>query len=106
MSPSARTDIKNQGVSEIFIASGGWTDGIFQGGSRCIFPRRRSSLCVVHQVEASLNCVSWKQCKAAMAANLQPIPAEGAYFKLEASEEKMEWRLSTITRCGAGTWST
>jgi len=63
-----------------------------------VFPQAQVQLCIVHQVRAPLNYVSWKQRKA-VAADLQKIyranTAEDGYFKLEG-----------VVRWGAGTGST
>ena len=65
------TDLKNRGVADIFIAC---VDGLkgFPKAIETVFPQAQVQLCIVHQVRASLNYVSWKQRKA-VAADLQPI---------------------------------
>jgi putative transposase len=64
-------------------------------------------LCIVHQVRAWLNNVSWKQRKA-VAADLQPIyrasTAEEAYFKLEAFAEKWDGTYPTISQRWRRNW--
>ena len=63
------TDLKNRGVADIFIAC---VDGLtgFPKAIETVFPQAQVQLCIVHQVRASLNYVSWKQRKA-VAADLQ-----------------------------------
>ena len=65
------TELKNRGVADIFIAC---VDGLkgFPEAIEAVFPEAQVQLCIVHQVRASLNYVSWKQRKA-VAADLQPI---------------------------------
>src|ERR1700722_16579676 len=77
------TEMKNRGLADIFIVC---VDGLkgFPEAIETVFPEAQVQLCVVHQVRASLNAVSWKQRKA-VAADLQSIyrasTAEDAYFK-------------------------
>jgi len=63
--------MKNRGVSDVFIAC---VDGLkgFPESIATVFPEAQVQLCLVHQVRASLNYVSWKQRKT-VAADLQPI---------------------------------
>src|SRR5918911_3394147 len=65
------TDLKNRGVTDIFIAC---VDGLtgFPKAIETVFPQAEVQLCIVHQVRASLNYVSWKQRKA-VAGDLQSI---------------------------------
>ena len=65
------TEMKNRGVEDVFIAC---VDGLtgFPDAIETVFPRAQVQLCIVHQVRASLNYVSWKQRKA-VAADLQPV---------------------------------
>ena len=54
------TELKNRGVDDIFIAC---VDGLkgFPEAIETVFPEAQVQLCIVHQVRASLNYVSWKQ---------------------------------------------
>src|SRR5476649_1919577 len=63
------TELKNRGVADMFIAC---VDGLkgFPEALETVFPQVVVQLCIVHQVRASLNYVSWKQRKA-VAADLQ-----------------------------------
>lgn len=100
------TDLKNRGVTDIFIAC---VDGLtgFPKAIETVFPQAQVQLCIVHQVRASLNYVSWKQRKA-VAADLQPIyrasTAEDAYFKLEAFAEKWDGTYPTIAQMWRRNW--
>jgi len=65
------TEIKNRGVSDIFIAC---VDGLtgFPEAIEAIFPKTKVQLCIVHMVRNSLRFVGWKQRKA-VAADLRAI---------------------------------
>ena len=56
------TELKNRGVSDIFIAC---VDGLkgFPEAIESVFPRTEVQLCIVHLVRHSLNYVGWKQRK-------------------------------------------
>jgi putative transposase len=100
------TDIKNRGVTDIFIAC---VDGLsgFPKAIETVFPQAQVQLCIVHQVRASLNYVSWRQRKA-VAADLQTIyraaTADDAYFKLEAFAEKWDGTYPTISQMWRRNW--
>jgi putative transposase len=100
------TDLKNRGVTDIFIAC---VDGLtgFPKAIETVFPQAEVQLCIVHQVRASLNYVSWKQRKA-VAGDLQSIyrasSAEDAYFKLEAFAEKWDGTYPTIAQMWRRNW--
>ena len=72
-----------------------------------MLPQAQVPLCIVHQVRASLNHVSWKQRKA-VAADLQLIyranTTEDAYFKLEAFAEKWDGAYPTISQTWRRNW--
>ena len=100
------TDLRNRGVADIFIAC---VDGLtgFPQAIEAVFPQAEVQLCIVHQVRASLNYVSWKQRKA-VAADLQFIyrasTAEDAYFQLEAFAEKWDGAYPTISQMWRRNW--
>ena len=100
--------MKNRGVANIFIAC---VDGVsgFPQAIETVFQQAQVQLCIVHQVRASLNYVSWKQNKA-VAADLQTVyrasTADDAYLKLETFAEKWDGAYPPLVRCGAGTGST
>jgi putative transposase len=60
------TELKNRGVADMFIAC---VDGLkgFPESIATVYPAAQVQLCIVHQVRASLNYVSWKQRKAVAA---------------------------------------
>ena len=84
------TELKNRGVSDIFIAC---EDGLkgFPEAIETVFPRTAVQLCIVHMVRHSLNFVSWKLRKE-VAADLRAIYTaatfEEAEQQLMAFEEK------------------
>jgi putative transposase len=100
------TDMKNRGVADIFIAC---VDGLtgFPKAIETVFPQAQVQLCIVHQVRASLNYVSWKQRKA-VAVDLQTVyraaTAEDAHFKLEAFAEKWDGAYPTISQMWRRNW--
>jgi len=100
------TDMKNRGVADIFIAC---VDGLsgFPKAIETVFPQAQVQLCIVHQVRASLNYVSWKQRKV-VAADLQMVyraaTAEDAYCKLEAFAEKWDGAYPTISQMWRRNW--
>src|SRR5436190_7470920 len=78
------TELKNRGVTDMFIAC---VDGLkgFPESIATVFPAAQVQLCIVHQVRASLNYVSWKHRKA-VAADLQPIYRAGT---VEEAEQRL-----------------
>jgi putative transposase len=100
------TDLKNRGVADIFIAC---VDGLtgFPKAIEAVFPLAQVQLCIVHQVRASLNYVSWKQRKA-VAGDLQTIyrasTAEDAYGKLEEFAKKWDGAYPTISQMWRRNW--
>ena len=64
-------------------------------------------MCIVHQVRASLNYVSWRQRKA-VAADLQRVyrasTADDAYFQLDAFAEKWDATYPTISQMWRRNW--
>jgi putative transposase len=79
------TEMKNRGVADMFIAC---VDGLkgFPEALETVFPQVVVQLCIVHQVRASLNYVSWKQRKQ-VAADLQPIYRAGT---IEEAEQRLD----------------
>lgn len=100
------TDLKNRGVADIFIAC---VDGLtgFPKAIETVFPLAQVQLCIVHQVRASLNYVSWKQRKA-VAGDLQTIyrasTAEDANCKLEEFANKWDGAYPTISQMWRRNW--
>lgn len=100
------TELKNRGVSDIFIAC---VDGLtgFPEAIEAVFPRAEVQLCIVHQVRGSLNYVSWKQRKA-VAADLRPIyqasTVEAAEQRLEEFAAKWDATYPTISQAWRRNW--
>src|SRR5215203_1178770 len=82
------TELKNRGVSDIFIAC---VDGLkgFPEAIETVFPQAQVQLCVVHLVRHSLNYVGWKQRKE-VAADLKLIYTA-------ATEAEAEQRLADFS---------
>ena len=100
------TELKNRGVADLFIAC---VDGLkgFPASIATVFPEAQVQLCMVHQVRASLNYVSWKQRKA-VAADLQPIyrasTAEEAELRLDEFSAKWDGTYPTISPMWRRNW--
>jgi putative transposase len=101
------TELKNRGVTDVFIVC---IDGLkgFPEAIETVFPEAQVQLCIVHQVRASLNYVSWKQRKA-VAADLQPIyrasTLEEAEQRLEAFAAKWDGSYPTISAMWRRNWA-
>ena len=100
------TELKNRGVADVFIAC---VDGLkgFPESIAAVFPEAQVQLCIVHQVRASLNYVSWKQRKA-VAADLQPIyrasTVEEAEQRLDEFAAKWDRAYPTISPMWRRNW--
>ena len=100
------TELNNRGVADIFIAC---VDGLkgFPESIATVFPQAQVQLCIVHQVRASLNYVSWKQRKA-VAADLQPIyrasTVEEAEQRLDEFAKKWDGAYPTISPMWRRNW--
>lgn len=100
------TELKNRGVSDIFIAC---IDGLtgFPEAIAVVFPQAEVQLCIVHQVRGSLNYVSWKQ-RRAVAADLRPIytatTVEAAEQRLEDFAAKWDATYPTISQAWRRNW--
>jgi putative transposase len=100
------TELKNRGVADMFIAC---VDGLkgFPESIATVFPEAQVQLCLVHQVRASLNYVSWKQRKA-VAADLQPIyrasTVEEAERRLDEFAAKWDGAYPTISPMWRRNW--
>ena len=82
------TELKNRGVSDIFIAC---VDGLkgFPEAIETVFPQTEVQLCIVHLVRYSLNFVGWKERKE-VAADLKTI-------YIAATEAEAEQRLAEFS---------
>jgi putative transposase len=100
------TELKNRGVSDIFIAC---VDGLkgFPEAIETVFPQAQVQLCIVHLVRHSLNYVGWKQRKE-VAAGLQTIyraaTREEAERRLGEFSEKWDSQFPTISRSWRSNW--
>lgn len=100
------TELKNRGVSDVFIAC---VDGLkgFPESIATVFPEAQVQLCIVHQVRASLNYVSWKHRKA-VAADLQPVyrasTVEEAEQRLDEFGAKWDEAYPTISQMWRRNW--
>lgn len=85
------TELKNQGVQDIFIAC---VDGLkgFPEAIEAIYPYTTVQLCIVHMVRYSLNYVSWKFRKD-VATDLKAIYASGTVEQAEQQlrEFELKW---------------
>jgi putative transposase len=94
------TELKNRGVADVFIACGDGLKG-FPESIATVFPEAQVQLCIVHQVRASLNYVSWKQ-RQLVAADLQPIyrasTVEEAEQRLDEFAAKWDGMYPTISQ--------
>ena len=101
------TELRNRGVQDIYIAC---VDGLkgFPEAIETVFPQAEVQLCIVHQVRASLNYVSWKQRKA-VAGDLRPIyqasTAEEAALRLEDFATKWDGSYPTISAMWRRNWT-
>ncbi len=100
------TELKNRGLADMFITC---IDGLkgFPEAIETVFPETEVQLCIVHQVRASLNYVSWKQRKA-VAADLRPIyrasTVEEAEQRLDEFAAKWDGTYPTISQMWRRNW--
>jgi len=100
------TELKNRGVSDIFIAC---VDGLkgFPEAIETAFPGAQVQLCVVHLVRHSLNYVGWKQRKE-VAADLQTIyraaTREEAEQRLDELASRWDSQFPTTSRSWRSNW--
>ena len=82
------TELKNRGVSDIFIAC---VDGLkgFPEAIETVFPKTAVQLCIVHMVRHSLNYVSWKLRKE-VAADLRAIYTAATVGEAEQRLDEFE----------------
>lgn len=83
---SVMNELKNRGVSDIFIAC---CDGLkgFPEAIEAVYPKTQIQLCIVHQIRHSLKFVSWKERKA-VTADLRTIYAAATYQEAEQALEQ------------------
>lgn len=101
------TELKNRGVSDIFIAC---VDGLkgFPEAIETVFPQTVVQLCIVHLVRHSLNYVNWKQRKE-VAADLKTIYASAtdteAEQRLTEFSAKWDAKYPMIARSWRSNWT-
>ena len=101
------TEIKNRGVSDIFIAC---VDGLtgFEEAICSVFPQTNVQLCIVHMVRNSLKFVPWIDRKA-VASDLKAIytaPSEDmALQNLDKFREKWDEKYPTIANSWQNKWA-
>lgn len=101
------TELKNRGVSDIFIAC---VDGLkgFPEAIETVFPKTAVQLCIVHMVRHSLNYVGWKLRKE-VAADLRAIytaaTIEEAEQHLTAFEAKWDEDYPPIGQSWRRNWA-
>lgn len=101
------TELKNRGVSDIFIAC---VDGLkgFPEAIEAVFPKTAVQLCIVHMVRYSLNYVGWKLRKE-VAADLRAIytaaTVDEAERQLTAFEEKWDKDYPAIGQSWRRNWA-
>jgi len=101
------TELKNRGVSDIFIAC---VDGLkgFPEAIETVFPQTEVQLCIVHLVRYSLNYVGWKQRKE-VARDLKTIYTAAteaeAEQRLAQFAEKWDAKFPTIAKSWRTNWA-
>jgi putative transposase len=77
------TELRNRGVRDIYLVC---VDGLkgFPQAIESIFPKAQVQLCIVHMIRASLNYVTWKDRKKAV-ADLKPV-----YRAVSADEAELQ----------------
>lgn len=100
------TEIRNRGVSDIFLAC---VDGLkgFPEAIESVYPQTQVQLCIVHLVRQGLNYVSWKQRKTGT-AGFRPIctapTAEETARQLEEFAAQWDGSHSTISQVWKRNW--
>jgi putative transposase len=100
------TEIKNRGVSDIFISC---VDGLtgFPEAIETVFPKTKVQLCIVHMVRNSLRYVGWKERKA-VAADLRAIytadTLDAAELALMSFCEKWDKTFPSISKSWQTHW--
>ena len=101
------TELKNRGVSDIFIAC---VDGLkgFPEAIESVFPKTEVQLCIVHLVRHSLNYVGWKQRKE-VATDLKSIytAATDTQAEQRLAEFGLKWdaKFPMISKSWRSNWT-
>ena len=104
---SVVTELKNRGVTDIFIAC---VDGLkgFPEAIESVFPRTEVQLCIVHLVRHSLNYVGWKQRKE-VARDLKTIYTAATDIEAEQrlAEFSLKWdaKFPMISKSWRNNWT-
>ena len=100
------TELKNRGVSDIFICC---VDGLsgFVEAIEAVFPKAKVRLCIVHMVRNSLKFVGWKD-KKEVAGELKGIynaaTSEAARAQLQCFRERYDGRFPAIGQSWEAHW--
>lgn len=100
------TELKNRGVSDIFIAC---VDGLkgFPEAIETVFPKTEVQLCIVHLVRHSLNFVGWKQ-RGEVARDLKTIYSSAtdveAEQRLDKFAAKWDAKFPLISKSWRSNW--
>jgi putative transposase len=100
------TELKNRGVSDIFIAC---VDGLkgFPEAIETVFPKTEVQLCIVHLVRHSLNFVGWKQ-RGEVARDLKTIYSSAteveAEQRLDEFAAKWDAKFPLISKSWRSNW--
>lgn len=103
---SVLTELKNRGISDIFIAC---VDGLkgFTEAIESVFPQTITQVCIVHQIRNSLTYISYKDRKT-VAADLKPIytavTEDEALYSLELFAEKWDSKYPIIAKSWRANW--
>jgi putative transposase len=100
------TELKNRGVSDLFIACVDGLKGLPEA-IEAVFPKTQVQQCILHQVRASLSYVSWKE-RQAVAADLKAIYTaarrEEGEKRLKEFASKWDARYPTISKQWRANW--
>ena len=99
------TEFRNRGVRDIYLVC---VDGLkgFPQAIESIFPKAQVQLCIVHMVRASLNYVTWKDRKQAV-ADLKPVyrAATAVEAERQLDEFAAKWpKYPAIARLWRDNW--
>lgn len=101
------SDLKNRGVTDIFIACHDNLKGLNQA-IQAVFPNTKQQLCIVHQIRNSTKFVAHKERKH-VCADLKKIYGatnlEAAEYALEEFREKWDNKYPNVTRSWDSNWA-
>ncbi len=101
------SDLKNRGVSDIFIACHDNLKGLGEAVN-AVFPKTKQQLCIVHQVRNSVKFVPYKDRKS-VCSDLKKIYGavnlEAAEYALEEFREKWTRKYPAILRSWDNNWA-